>query len=129
MCVRLKIQRLRLVGRLGSRFNNTSWMAVVIPTDRPKSVLKSIMKHVARIEQYSIIKQPHGTSKSLLQHVLALSYGETGFMKPSSMKLVSPCDSPVRTPIRDIHGYASEPFKFLVPALLFFRVNILRYSY
>ena len=28
-----------LVGRLGTvnRFNNTSWMAVVTPTDRPKS--------------------------------------------------------------------------------------------
>ena len=41
MCVLLITRLLRLVGRLGTRkpvFNHTSWMTVVTPTARPKSV-------------------------------------------------------------------------------------------
>ena len=39
MCVLLITRLLLLVGRLdGYRFNHTSWMDVVTPTDRPKSV-------------------------------------------------------------------------------------------
>ena len=37
MCVLLITRLLRLVGRFDTR-NNTSWMTVVTPTDRPKSV-------------------------------------------------------------------------------------------
>ena len=40
MCVLLITQLLRLVKWLESRkpFNHTSWVAIVTPTDRPKSV-------------------------------------------------------------------------------------------
>ena len=40
MCVLSITRLLRLVGRLGTRkpVNHTSWMTVVTPTDRPKSV-------------------------------------------------------------------------------------------
>ena len=40
MCVLLNTRLFRLVGKLGTRkrFNHTSWMTVVTPTDRPKSV-------------------------------------------------------------------------------------------
>ena len=47
------------------------------------------MEYVARIEPVSIVKIVDPD----LQHVLALSYGETGSMKPSLMKLDVPCDS------------------------------------
>ena len=56
---------------------------------------KRRMKQVARIEQCSIVKQSHWTFKSLLQHVLALSHGETSFMKPNLMRLVASCDTAV----------------------------------
>ena len=43
MCVLLIARLLRLVGRLSAlnRFNHTSWVTAVTPTDRPKSVRNS----------------------------------------------------------------------------------------
>ena len=43
MCVLLITRLLRLVGRLAlvNRFNHTSWVTAVTPTDRPKSVRNS----------------------------------------------------------------------------------------
>ena len=63
------------------------------------------MKHVARIEQWSIEKQLTRTFESPLHYVLALSHSETGFMKPRPMKQVAQCDSALTSIFREVWKY------------------------
>ena len=52
------------------------------------------MKHVVGIEQCYIVKAVAlGLLKVSSNTFSALSHGETGFMKPSLMKLVASCDT------------------------------------
>ena len=62
------------------------------------------MKHVEKSSVLSI-QQSQETFKSFLQHVLALSHGETDFMKPNPMQLVASCDM--------AFTLCSIPFRFM----------------